>query len=197
MLSKSNQKIVSAQYGGLPAGTLPGDHNTELFANRDTHRVFALNNGSVVPFAHLHPVIIASISAMLHADAVALFDLRHIECELDKLETFAYCIFGAADGNPDFDEMGNPGPPENFMCGENCVCLGWASKKLMLCGTPLTPRQLQLLPLIAGDDTDAMVAHKMGITVPTLDFHKKKLMNIAGVRNRTALVRMAMAENLV
>jgi len=196
MLSKSTDFKQPAQPCRVIAGILPGDHNTELIGVRETRRVYAITNGNTVPFANLHPVLKAEINKKYRSDVVALFDLRHLP-EDEALEEYAFCLYGTADHNPDFDALGNAGQPENFVCGASCRCLKWETKSITLAGKPITERQLQVIQHLATDEPDKVVADKLCIAPATLDSHKRKIFRHAGVSSITGLVRMAMDEMIL
>ena len=113
----------------LPAGLLPGDQSIEILADRETRKLFFIQNGSVYSFKDLSNAYKRQLLVKLLADKPALKDLGHLGYS-KALEEFAFCLFGGADSNPDFDEKGKLGRVENFRCGLNCKCLSWKSKKI-------------------------------------------------------------------
>lgn len=196
MHSKFNQIITPAQNNALPAGLLRGDYNTELFGDPETRKMHALSNGNRVAFAYAHPIVKLSVKKQLQSDAVAMFDLAHLP-EEEALEEYAFCLYGALNATPDFDETGVPVVSENFLCGTDCRCVKWPSKKITLNGTAITERQIIILRLLANDMPDKAVADTLSITQSTLDHHKRTLMSIAGVFSKTSLVKKALTENIV
>lgn len=61
----------------------------------------------------------------------------------------------------------------------------------------LTNRQQQILALIAAELTTAEIAHKLGLSVPTVETHRRNLFRKAGVRSVAGLVKEAMRQGLV
>ena len=113
----------------IPAGLMIGDTSTELFGCRETKRVFALSNGHTVKFEELNPTKRALIFEKLLSDEVAIQDLKDLP-QAEAIEHFAFCVYGAADHEPDFDCNGNLKQADNFICSNNCQCLKWESKNI-------------------------------------------------------------------
>ena len=195
-MDKSNQKNSPPQVHRLPAGILPGDFDTELIGDRNTRKVYGLSNGITVPFAEINPALKASIFEMMLNDYPAMADLAGMDGEA-ALEEFAYCVYGGADHQPDFKADGTPGTADNFLCGTNCRCLNWKSKCIMLNGTPLTTRQLEMTRLMASDLPDKAIAAELGITPSTLDDHKRQLYKKAGVQSKPGLIIEAVNQKVI
>lgn len=64
-------------------------------------------------------------------------------------------------------------------------------------GVPLTPRQREVLRLVAQGKAAKEIATAMNITVRTVDFHKSVLMDELGLRTTAELTRYAMANGLL
>ncbi|WLQ35489.1 helix-turn-helix transcriptional regulator [Streptomyces castrisilvae] len=58
---------------------------------------------------------------------------------------------------------------------------------------PLSPRERQVLDLIAGGFTHAQTARRLGISRHTVDTHVKRIRSKWGVGNKADMVRLAMA----
>ncbi|MGE5237069.1 MAG: response regulator [Acidobacteriota bacterium] len=61
----------------------------------------------------------------------------------------------------------------------------------------LTPRELEVLRLVAAGHTNKQVAGKLGIGVRTVETHRANLMDKLGVGSRVELVRFAIEHKLV
>ena len=61
----------------------------------------------------------------------------------------------------------------------------------------LTPRQLEVLKLIAEGLSTKMIAHKLGISIKTADHHRAKLMALLDIHDTASLVRYAFQLGLV
>ena len=196
MHSKSNTLNNTMQGQNLPAGIIPGDFGTELFGIKETRKVFALSNGATIPFENINRVLKAKIYEMMMKDDRAMIDLQHLTVD-EALEEFAFCLYGSADGAPDFTPCGTPGKTENFRCSANCRCLKWNSKNITINGNSLTPREITVLNQLNSDKPDKQIAAELDIKVPTLAQHKKNLYEKAGVQSRPGLIEAALNENLI
>jgi DNA-binding NarL/FixJ family response regulator len=64
-------------------------------------------------------------------------------------------------------------------------------------GDPLTPRELEILKLIAEAYTSAQIALELGIARRTVDRHRENLLAKLGMRDRVELTRYAIRRGLV
>jgi DNA-binding NarL/FixJ family response regulator len=61
----------------------------------------------------------------------------------------------------------------------------------------LTPRQREILSLLAGGKTAKEIAAALGISARTVEFHKYQLMEVAGIRTTAELVHFAIKHGIV
>lgn len=61
----------------------------------------------------------------------------------------------------------------------------------------LTTRQQQILTLIAAELTTAQIAGTLGLSVPTVETHRRNLFRKAGVKSVAGLVKEAMRQGLI
>jgi DNA-binding CsgD family transcriptional regulator len=198
MYDKSKTKVANSQQliHRLPAGMMQGDNATELFADRNTKKVYAISNGQTIPFSDLPGKMRAQVFAKMLADGKALIDLKNMEAK-EALDRFAFCIYGAADSNPDFCSNGILKEADNFICGQFCQCLKWNSKKITIKGQKLTSREIEIIQLLATDLSDKMIADQLNISVSTLYTHKKHLFEKAEVFSKNGLIMAAAAEKII
>jgi DNA-binding NarL/FixJ family response regulator len=64
-------------------------------------------------------------------------------------------------------------------------------------GTSLTPRQTEILRLVASGRTTKEIARDLGISPKTVEFHRGRLMERIGVRDVTGLTRFALQTGVV
>lgn len=64
-------------------------------------------------------------------------------------------------------------------------------------GHALTPRQLEVLRLIARGAATPEIAHELGVSVKAVEFHKVRLKRALGLSTNAALVRFAVAKGIV
>jgi DNA-binding CsgD family transcriptional regulator len=180
----------------IPAGLMIGDNATELFGCRETKKVYALSNGKTIPFNQLDPLKRALIFEKLLSDDVALEDLRSMP-QNEAIENFAFCIYGAADHEPDFNEKGELKKADNFICSNNCKCLKWLSKNISVDGNKLTPREIQIVMLLASDKPEKQIADQLDITESTLNTHKKHLFDKFNVHSKSGLITKAISNKII
>lgn len=180
----------------IPAGILLGDKRTELFGCRTTKKVYALTNGQTISFEDLNPKKRALIFEKLLSDEAAINDLKHLN-QSEAIERFAFCIYGAADHEPDFCEDGQLKEADNFICSKNCQCLKWKSKNITIDGNKLTPREIQIVTLLASDKPDKQIANELKITESTLNTHKKHLFEKFNVLSKSGLITKAISNKII
>lgn len=61
---------------------------------------------------------------------------------------------------------------------------------------PLTPREIEVLKLIAMEYSNAQIAEKLFISQRTVDTHKRNLLEKLGLKNTAGLVKYAISKNL-
>jgi DNA-binding NarL/FixJ family response regulator len=61
----------------------------------------------------------------------------------------------------------------------------------------LTPRQIEILRLVASGQTNKEIAISLGISPKTVEFHRAQMMERLGVRDVTGLTRYAMKKGIV
>jgi LuxR family transcriptional regulator, transcriptional regulator of spore coat protein len=61
----------------------------------------------------------------------------------------------------------------------------------------LSIRQQQVLTLIASEHTTAQIADVLGLSVPTVETHRRNLFRKVGVRSAAGLVKEAMLQGLI
>ncbi len=61
----------------------------------------------------------------------------------------------------------------------------------------LTDREMQVLKMIANEQTNSEIADKLSISKRTVDYHRNNLLNKLQVRNTTGLVKFAIMNGLV
>ena len=61
----------------------------------------------------------------------------------------------------------------------------------------LTPREREVLQLVAEGNTNRQIAHYLGISIKTVEKHRFSLMDKLGIRDVTGLVRFAIAHGII
>jgi DNA-binding CsgD family transcriptional regulator len=197
MNHKPTTNYPPGQMHRLPAGLIPGDKSTELFGCRETFTVWAMSDGKTIPFAQVDAQLKAMIMTRLIDDDVAYNSLFHLGADA-ALEHYAFCVYGSADHDADFDAAGNLGRTDNFICGRpNCNCMDWESKAIMVDGMALTPRQIQIIQAMAGDKPNKAIAAELNIAESTLDTHMRNIYALFNVNSKTGMVTKAIQQKII
>ena len=72
-----------------------------------------------------------------------------------------------------------------------------AGASLATDGPPLTARQLEVLRLVGRGLTTLEVAHELGVSEKAVEFHKARIKKALGLSSNAALMRYAVAHNIV
>lgn len=193
MKDKSTNLSITHQ---IPAGLLISDSRTEIFGCRETKQVYFLQNGKTEKFNKLSGTMKAQLFEQLLNDENAIEDLKNYSQE-EAIEKFAFCIYGAADYEADFDENGILNKPDNFVCSNNCQCLKWKSKKITIDGNYLTPKEFKIITLFASDLADKQIAEQLGITESTLNTHKHHLFEKSKTHSKAGLISKAFQQKII
>ena len=193
MESKSTKENQIHQ---IPAGLLLGDKRTEMFGCRTTKKVFFVTNGQTSQCKELCGKKKALIFEKMLNDDAAIEDLKPLPQE-EAIEEYAFCIYGAADHEPDFSENGDLNKADNFICSNNCNCLKWKSKSITIDGIALTSREIQIVTLMASDLADKQIASELNISESTLNTHKHNLFEKASVHSKSGLITKAINQKII
>ena len=191
-----SKSTIKNQIHQIPAGMMPGDQRTELFACRNSKKTFFVSNGQTFDFKALEPIKKAQIFEQFLKDDIAFSDLKHLPQE-EATEKYAFCIYGAADHVADFTESGQLNKSDNFICSNNCQCLKWRSKSISIDGKSLTAREIQIVNLMASDLADKQIASQLEITESTLNTHKQHLFEKASVKSKSGLITKAINQKII
>lgn len=180
----------------LPAGIVQGDTSTEIFACRKTKQLFAVSNGQTITFSELSNKLKSQIFQKYLQDVKAMADLKHLPLN-EALERFAYCVYGALDHEPDFDEHGKLKASDNFICSPDCTCLTWSSKTISIDGNVLTAKEIKVVQLLASDKPDKQIADILNIAISTLDTHKSNLFQKFNVFSTKEMITKAITQKMI
>lgn len=187
----------TTNFNELPqiAGVFPGDNNIEFVGVRKTKQVFWLQNGSARYFSDLPIHYYNLLKEAYLADEKAVEFLQRVSPRLNvQVELYTYYMYGDLDHTPDISN-GKLAPSENFRDTQNCPSLHWKSKNLNIGEVELTPRQIIIIDFITLPDK--AIAGLLKISLPTLDFHKKKLFDLLGVSCKLDLLKLSIKHKIV
>jgi DNA-binding CsgD family transcriptional regulator len=198
MHSKNTSIVSPPQHFiyNIPAGMLQNDATTELFSDRVTKKLYAISKGITIPFNEIDNVKKALIFEKLLSDDVAMNDLKHLS-QSEAIERYAYCMYGSLDSVPDFKANGELNDSDNFICGNDCTCIHWKTKKITVNGKTLTPHKLQILNFLASDFCDKQIADKLDIAQSTLNTHKAQLFETFEVYSKMGLIMKAIEFKII
>lgn len=179
-----------------PAGVMPVDKRANLFACKETKKVYFLKKGETKKFQDLKPEYKRQILLRLMNDPCAFKDLGQLGYT-KALEKYAKCMFGSLDSTGDFCADGKLGSSSNYRCSDNCQCLFWKSKKINIGKEEFTPRQLEVLELIAQGLSDKQIADKLNVSIHNISDHKRRLQKKLNTYCKTSTAVKAIKERLV
>lgn len=170
------------------AGTLPTDRNIEFIGIPATMEVIWFQYGNQHAFNTLPNEIFQLLADRYHTDEAAQADISEMTYDYDRqIELYTYFTFGDADFTADVID-GELQPAENYRHQLNCISLDWCTKDITLNGIALNKRELLICDMLLENDTDKLMAHRLGIAPATLDHHKRNLYKKAGVDNKAAFI---------
>ncbi|MBU7569775.1 MAG: hypothetical protein KAF41_03915 [Flavobacterium sp.] len=171
----------------IPPGLF--DENVELFSYEGT--AMALHNGQAVKLFDLPAKFLKKIEKHLNQNEPAerALELAGYSSPEAKLNKYVVCRFGHFDSSPDF-KNGELVDSEFVDCGyrgkcpmEGVVCGSvWINKRIV------STFEIQLIKLLAKEDTIPVIAEKLGISINTLETRKKILFEKLGVLSRPRMV---------
>lgn len=180
----------------IPAGI--SDLNYEFY-EKDGN-VYFLQNGSEHGFEEISIDFLTMIRQDLENNPKALDAM--CKCGIDNYDAqnkrWTICNFGNFDNRADLTHDGVI-IHEHVKCSyrgtcqfEGIICLPIKAKN----GT-ITPRELQIIKLIALDLLDKTIADMLGISVNTMYVHRSNIENKIGCHSKAGIVAFAYQNNLV
>ena len=147
--------------------------STEFFIEDET--LFVIQNKKIEPFSKLSASTIVLLEEEIEKASdvkKALFSLHPFSAE-KRLKQFVSCRFGGLDFQADVKE-GKLQEGEFWDCSKrgNCVHEGVLCKLPFFKNNVLTPKDIQLMKLIATNKTNEAIADEMNL--PMGSFHKCK-----------------------
>jgi DNA-binding CsgD family transcriptional regulator len=192
----NNHKITTKQPTAQVAGLMPGDSNIEFIGVKKTQQVLWLQNGHTLDFKYLPKWAYRICQEKYLNDKPAIDQLSKLTISEERqVELYIYHMYGDLDTTADILN-GKLTPSENFRHSKNDASLNWDHKWITIDNKVLTPRDLKIIDLIIEDAPDKAIAAELGITQSTLDFHKRKLYERAGVCSKMALIIKAFNQHI-
>lgn len=201
MQNKCNPFQQAAQH--LIAGISKKDVGIEFFGFPETKTVGWMSQGNAHSFEKLSPANFTILANAFNTDAGARNilnaqkDAAGAPLSLSRrVELYTYYMYGGLDSTPDLLN-GKLALNENYRHEQNCISLGFDSKKIRLSGVVLKPRDIKMIDLMEQDYIDEVIAEELGIVRSTFNYHKKALFTKIGVQSKTALMVAAVRQRVV
>lgn len=198
MQDKSTKTTLTTQ---LPAGVGLDDHNIEFVGCKTTKTVIWLQRGNSHSFNYLPRPIYKALEELFLTDHDALKVLTENfpedAHELARMvEIYTYYMYGDLDATPDVID-GQLQPSENYREKKDCISLQFFNKNIDIDGQPLNARSIAILDDMAEGIPDKLIAHKLGITLSTLDFHKRRLFKTMNVQSKPEAISKAYKQHVL
>jgi len=152
----------------------------------------------LIEFTNFPKELIEKLQNYLAEDQKAINALEEMGVKgFDKLEKFAACRFGGFDDKADISD--ETIIPDHLNCPHRGHCLGEGKVCLNLKGKHgiLTPRELEYAIFTAQDYGDKMIAHKMGISIHTVNIYRKSVSLKTGSHSKAGIATFIAKKNLV
>jgi DNA-binding CsgD family transcriptional regulator len=181
----------------LPPGLVDG--NLEFFSHNGELKV--LYNGIVQGFNELPLFAYGAIkkSMLAQPDVMERFVEEGVWQEVDQVYVFARCMFGGYNHEPDITAGGRLSAPDNFNCGCNgfCVLKDIVKHSMPVAHGYLTPREIEIVKLLAGGLMGKQIAAALGISEFTVDKHKHNIFCKTGLSCNVELAVWATNNHLI
>lgn len=169
----------------------------EFFGCRETKTLKWIQDGQTHFFRELNHEVYFKLSVLYNQDLPAKKFLGSPQMPLARqVELYGYYLYGSLDQVPDYSN-GELSKSENFRDKFNCESLDFTHKKISVGGAILNRRDIMIIDMIAADLPDKEIAREIGVSHPTLDYHKRRLLKKTDCATKTALLKKAMREKLV
>jgi DNA-binding CsgD family transcriptional regulator len=181
------------------AAGLINEHTVEFFASGYSRK--AIHCGKVVDVNELPEEILEVILNDIKKDSKAskALDEMGLISEESRIEQFLLCRFGGFDNTPDMVD-GVLGAGEYWPCPNRGNCpheFRLCSPVIGTTGDALSGREVEILQLLAADNSDKMIAANLNISEKTVEAHLAKIRAKTGASTSKGLVRFAIEKNLI
>jgi len=131
--------------------------------------------------------------------AQASLDIIGIKEPEQRLHKFGLCRFGGFDDKADFNEAEKKLNPEYYDCGERgkCPVEGKLCHFVQTENGYLTPREIDVIKLIAQDLADKQIAYKLNMSVDTARTHRRNIQHKIGCNSKVGICRFAVEKRII
>lgn len=163
--------------------------------------VFFFQDKKMVDFRFLSIDKLSLIREDMEANfsAMRAFENLGIIDPIEMLKQYLICNFGNFDNRADIT-------PEGILVKEHVTCSARGNCKYegILCqhffpapNGNLTPREIEIMKMIASDLPDKCIAYKLGIEVTTMATHRKHIEQKIGCATKVGITRFACENNIL
>lgn len=177
----------------LPAGIM--DANLEIFA--DGTKLMAIYNSAIINFEELPGTIKSVFEKLLDSDTLAYKQLfSEFETQEEMLYQYVWCNFGGFNMNPDLEDKNINKEYWDCQLRGKCKNEGIICKKINSEEKNPTPREFQILFLIAEGFSRKEIANKLGTSEFTVSTQVQTLERKLNARSQVDLATFSLKNNL-
>lgn len=139
------------------------------------------------------------LQTQLDKDVIAQISLDQLGIEDDdeRLKKFGLCMYGGFDNKADIKNQSSN--HEYYDCGQRgrCPVEGKLCKHVQAKHGYLTPREIDVIKLIAQDLADKQMADKLNISINTLTTHRVRIQKKIGSNSKVGICRFAIEKRII
>ena len=140
------------------------------------------------------------LESQLETDTIAQISLDQLGImeENERLKKFGLCNYGGFDDKADITKEDNT--TEYYDCGERggrCPVEGKLCKHVQAKNGCLTPREIDVIKLIASDLPDKQIADRLNISISTANQHRVNIQHKIGSDSKVGTCRFAIEKRII
>lgn len=169
----------------IPAGLI--DKNIEFFSQNG--ELYSIQNGERFTYPDMPQEHLVFLFNEFNTDDHGRATVVHLKKEA-QLKAYSICRFGACNSTPDASaDLDNLDPSEYFDCGirGNCPHEGIRCKEIVAANGVISPRQLEIMKLVAGGLFNKEIADRLKISENTVQNHIANIFDKIGDRSRVVI----------
>jgi DNA-binding CsgD family transcriptional regulator len=153
----------------------------------------------LVHFNEFESSSLYKLQTLLDGDLIAQVSLDQLginNCK-DRLHKFSLCRFGGFDDKADITSDSHTN--EYYDCGQRGTCQveGKLCRHVTAENGYLTPREIDVIKLIASDLADKQIAEKLDISINTANQHRVNIQKKIGSSSKVGICRFAVEKRIV
>jgi len=153
----------------------------------------------LIHFNEFEAKTLYSLQSQLDDDTIAQVSLDQLNIvgEKERLKKFTLCRFGGFDDKADVTKDSEN--HEYYDCGQRgkCPVEGKLCRHVEAENGYLTPREIDVIKLIASDLADKQIADKLNISVNTANQHRVNIQKKIGASSKVGICRFAVEKRIV